>query len=73
MTKRRTVTRTVKYIPYGEFYPRDLEVSLPRIEFIEGQPLWESDWWKEAGQKSAVAQMKEKTSPKNNKHDTRTR
>lgn len=53
----KTVQRIVKHIPFGEFYPRNLLVTLPYIEFLEKTPLWKNQWWFEQGSKSACGRL----------------
>lgn len=56
----RTTTRIVKYIPYGEYYPRNIVVSLPYLEFLEKAPVWETERWREMARASALSQLSDR-------------
>jgi hypothetical protein len=55
-----TVIRIVKHIPFGSFYPINLSVTLPHIEFLEKTPLWETERWNEMARNSALSQLSER-------------
>lgn len=60
MSEIKTAARVVKHIPFGSFYPINLSVTLPYLEFLEKQPLWETEWWNEMARNSALSQLSER-------------